>query len=286
MAEAVADDQKLSIVKRLISEAPPGEFKEVVNDVRTLLNDDTLVQESLAESFAEYSRDQLVSVKIDNSEQECLITDANDLKDGRFFDPRSKQSFRVDHVRNQASEFEAYETDEQAESWRAALEKELTTYAKERYPSGTCTVVGTSQGDSITLQAFIESHKFEAKNFWNGRWRSKWSITFEPNQGEAELTGNIKSQIHYFEDGNVQLMTDRDVNEKVTTQNEASTGKDIVRIIRESEDTFQQSINENYQSMSDSTFKTLRRQLPMTKQKIDWNKMAAYTIASGLKNAS
>jgi len=31
MAEAVADDQKLSIVKRLISEAPPGEFKEVVN---------------------------------------------------------------------------------------------------------------------------------------------------------------------------------------------------------------------------------------------------------------
>jgi len=55
-------------------------------------------------------------------------------------------------------------------------------------------------------------------SFRNGRWRSKWSITFEPNQGEAELTGNIKSQIHYFEDGNVQLMTDRDVNEKVTTQ--------------------------------------------------------------------
>lgn len=286
MAEAVSEDQKLSIAQRLISEAPPGEFKEVVNDVRTLLNDDTLVQESLAQSFADYNRNQLVSVKIDDSEHECLITDANDLKDGRFFDPRSKQSFRFDHVRNQASEFEAYETDEQAEAWRAALEKELTTYAKERYPSGACTVVGTSQGESITLQVFLESHKFEAKNFWNGRWRSKWTVTFDTNQSEAELTGNIKSQIHYFEDGNVQLMTDRDVNEKIAVQNESATAKDIARVIRESEDAYQQSINENYQAMSDSTFKALRRQLPMTKQKIDWNKMAAYTIAAGLKNTS
>lgn len=44
-------------------------------------------------SFAEYNREQQISTKVQNSEEECLITDTNDLNDGRFFDPRTKQSF-------------------------------------------------------------------------------------------------------------------------------------------------------------------------------------------------
>jgi capping protein alpha len=74
--------------------------------------------------------------------------------------------FRFDHLRREASEYEPYETDEQAEPWRLALEKELAEYIKERYIYGASTVVGTSNGDTITLSAYIESHKFEAKNFW------------------------------------------------------------------------------------------------------------------------
>jgi capping protein alpha len=108
-----------------------------------------------------------------------------------------KIKFRFDHLNREASEFEEYQTDEQAESWRLALEKELTDYIKERFPSGACTVTGVSDGDTdtIKLTAFIESHKFEPKNFWNGRWRSRWSLTFNKEQTECELTGSVKSQV-------------------------------------------------------------------------------------------
>lgn len=49
-------------------------------------------------AFAEYNRDQCIATKIENSDKECLITDGNDLNDGRFYDPRTKQSFKYTFV--------------------------------------------------------------------------------------------------------------------------------------------------------------------------------------------
>jgi len=74
--------------------------------------------------------------------------------------------FRFDHLRREASEQQPHSADELSEPWRAAFEKELTEYIKERYTYGASTVIGGSDADTITLAAFIESHKYEPKNFW------------------------------------------------------------------------------------------------------------------------
>ncbi|CAF4610521.1 unnamed protein product [Rotaria sp. Silwood2] len=285
MSETLTDEEKASIARRFIAHAPPGEFNEVFNDVRTLLNDDSLVRRSVSQAFAEYNRDQYIPTKVQNSEYKCLITDVNDLGDSRFYDPRTRQSFKFDHLRRESSDYEHYQLDEKSETWRLAWEKELTNYIKERYTYGSCTVIGETDADTITLTAFIESHKYEPKNFWNGRWRSNWSLTFSKGQHTCELTGLVKVQVHYFEDGNVQLVSSKDITEIIQLQDETMTAKEIIRIIRQAEDNYQKAVNENYQVMSDSTFKALRRQLPITKAKIDWAKITAYKIGSELKNA-
>lgn len=74
--------------------------------------------------------------------------------------------FRFDHLRREASDYQSHPVDEHSESWRVALEKEMTDYVKERYPYGACTIISGSDADTITLAAFIESHKFEPKNYW------------------------------------------------------------------------------------------------------------------------
>ena len=51
-------------------------------------------------------------------------------------------------------------------------------------------------------------------NFRNGRWRSVWTIREEG--GQAEVTGLLKVQVHYYEDGNVQLVSSKEIKETIT----------------------------------------------------------------------
>lgn len=279
--EPISNAEKVRIASDFILHSPPGEFNEVFNDVRVLLSNDSLLKEGASGAFVQYNKDQLTPARIEGAQYCCLITDYNDLGGGRFADPRTKQSFRYDHLRKEASDLQPWQPMHDLENTRSIVEAEVTAYTLNHYKHGICSVFSVKNEDGKAIVACIEDHQFQPKNLWNGRWRSVWTLQLE--NGQAEVQGLLKVQVHYYEDGNIQLVSSKEVKEGITFTSDEQLARELVSIMESSESEYQSAISENYQTMSETTFKALRRQLPVTRTKIDWNKIVSYSIGKELK---
>ena len=276
---------QLRIAGDFILSSPPGEFLEVVNDVRKLLANDSLLKENASGLFAQYAKEQLTPVTLPITPSvTSLITNFNELNGNRYFDPRVKKSFKYDYLREEASDLSDWSPpDPTVELWRSTLDEAWSAYAKSHYTNGNASVFVSTSGDgNITLTACIEGHQFQPKNFWNGRWRSVWTTTFNPSNGKSELKGTIRVHVHYYEDGNVQLITNKDITLPLIITNESATAEEFISLVEKAENEYQSAISENYTNMSDTTFKALRRPLPLTRAKIEWNKILTYRIGNEL----
>lgn len=63
------------------------------------------------------------------------------------------------------------------------------------------------------------------------------------------------------------------IPQAIASSASSSAATKILALIAEEEGKYQVKLNEAYQEMGEKTFKGLRRALPLTRQKIDWDKV-------------
>ncbi|KAK4686398.1 hypothetical protein P7C73_g3722, partial [Tremellales sp. Uapishka_1] len=128
----------------------------------------------------------------------------------------------------------------------------------------------------------LVGNRYNTSNFWTGRWRTQWTV----DHASKQVTGDIKVDVHYFEQGNVQLSAKHSASFPYPSETSSqSIASQIVTTISKIESVYHAELNEVYEELGDKAFRALRRALPVTRQKMEWEKVGGYSLGSDLTKA-
>jgi len=284
MAEPIPDEEKLALATHYLLSAPPAEIKEVLADVKVILDPPSLLTDGVLKSiFKKYNVQNFE--QIEYGEGKVVVSEFGEL-DAKHFVTAKGEVVQVDHVTQKATaagegapKYEPGPLKEQ----RVAVLDAMQDYCASQFTPGSaeCNVHESKDGNSIV--AVISGQKANLRNYWTGKWRSEWHFDVKAKQA----SGKVRINIHYFEDGNVQMEQSKDVPKSALSGKGADAkayAEACVDFVAKNEGMIQDTLEEMFISMSVETFKDMRRVLPITKTKMDWSG-ASLKLASGMGKA-
>jgi len=273
--DAATPDQKPNIANYFINSAPPGQVDHVIGDVAKLCGSD-LTDGDIKTMVTAYNKAQYVQVEVDGDHKAMVCDFA--IEGDQFIDASTGKLLDVNHIdRTATSSGEA--TTSGVEEIRKEVQAEIQKYLKNQYKSGKAVASVFASGSTLTICISALNKKLIA--MWSGGWKGTFKIDVG-SKGATDMSAHCKIHVHYFEDGNVQLHAEKQKEKvSVTVGDAGETAKSIVKNILTFESDYQNNVEEMYVDMHDTTFKSMRRMLPKSKQPMTWNP-AAHSIQSEL----
>ncbi|PWA57735.1 F-actin-capping protein subunit alpha [Artemisia annua] len=286
------DEQKIDIAKWFLLNSPPGEIQYVAKDLKSVLNDENVYRLAALEAFPIYNKSHFVCLQLPNRSGDVLISSYSEISEDEYLDPRTAQVGKVDHVRQICTGMRPARDEElpshYVEEYRCALDAEMSKYVGEAYPKGVFSVYCTSGKDAeesvsdFELVVVITATRHSPQNFCNGSWCSIWNIEFKDELQTVEVRGKIQVTAHYFEEGNVQLDAKHECRDSTIYQSPDDSAISLMNIISHHEAEYLTSLQASYSNLPDSTFKELRRKLPVTRTLFPWHNTMQFSLTRDL----
>jgi capping protein alpha len=258
----MSDDHsnEINVAKYIISQVPIGHLPQSLENLSIVVGEEVMDQPEIKSAIHSYTEDHLT--QISNNGQKVIISKLNKDANNTYYD----QSQGIKYTLNEeCKEITNVENCDDSSTLRKAIDDALTQY-KEKYYKHTITTSNVYYDESTgNINIIISAHNINMKNFWSGEWLSTWEYS------NGKLKGTIKANTYYYEEGNIQFNVKTEFNENVSTGSDESTAKDILKIIEKKENDVQMDLEKVYDNFSDHYIKPLRRKLPITGTKMNWN---------------
>ncbi|MCJ1422769.1 F-actin-capping protein subunit alpha [Sticta canariensis] len=286
-------------VSAFVEGAPPGELADVVADIRALTSDDPRLLESVKPAFEKYNEEQLTTAKLPGGGK----TKASAVQ------PYNLDSQHIQLITALQKSLSTHAGEHYPDSTIAIFPTSsdsilvLLLVANKYSPSNFWYPVSFSSYTyayhfppfllltlddlpepytKITLCFSKAPNQPRLYQSRNGRFRTTYHFT----PATASLSGTLKCDVHYYEDGNVRLTTSKTLSSiaisSSSSTSSSSTAIAIAKTIAATEHKYHEELNRGFTRLSEGEFKALRRQLPLTRQKVEWEKIGGYRLGQDL----
>ena len=86
-----------------------------------------------------------------------------------------------------------------------------------------------------------------------------------------DIKGTLRANTYYYEEGNIQFNLDTKFDGKAEGGDDNAVATSLVEFIKKSENSIQLELEKVYDELSENYIKPLRRKLPITGTKMNWN---------------
>ncbi|PWN96199.1 subunits of heterodimeric actin filament capping protein Capz [Tilletiopsis washingtonensis] len=226
-------------------------------------------------------------------EKEALVVVVETTEEsGETADEQKETQEEQTDAAEEMCEAEAKE-DTPAAAAAAAAEPQASEEEEEEESQDDVDVDSETQG-ATRFVIHVVGNKYSLSNFWAGRWRATY--TFDPAApAPATLEASHQLLVHYFENGNVQLSVSSSRSLSLGTGNASASSSPasdaenvdalaarIAAALQAEEARFHASVERRVAELGEKAFKALRRNLPVSKQKINWDKVSNYKLSGEL----
>lgn len=268
--EEVTPEEKLQIAQHYLLSSPPGQFHDILGDVRKIIPAD-MMSDALAGGIARVANLKNNQIVKAPSGKQVVLNQAGEIDPVHYFDSLSGTVFTIDHLKMVTEDAAEVPSGQDAalEAKRSAVQERLSKYVSVSFPTEISAGGVFAKDGKLTVA--LNGEKINLKNFWSGRWQSTWTVNISGQS--CTISGDIKLHVHYFEDGNLQLQGQKAVPESssMSFNSDADLADRVITFIHAQEGALQSGLEEMYTTMNNETLRAMRRIMPITRTKMEWN---------------
>ena len=250
------------IAKFIIDKTPIGLLDSSIKNLKVLLKEETMNNPEILMEIKNYKENHLYPISIQNVKNKVIISSVNKDSDEFYYDQGQKVRFKL-NAKCQVEKLEEYESKSEI---RKKIEKKVIEYVNTYYNKETTyyNVYFDSLLDKIHV--LICGQNINEKNFWSGEWLSIWELDLN----DKKVTGEIKVNTIYYEDGNMQFNFKKNDETINKGKDDESIADDLIRFIEKNENESQKNMVKTNANSNEEFIQSLRKSVSLIGNNMNW----------------
>ena len=252
----------IKVAKYIIKKTPIGHLGKSLENLRALVGGQVMDTEDVKSEIHSYGETHLSPVQNDFTNTKVVISSLTKDGEGFYYDQGQKVKFKIGVESGEVEEAQSAECQSEL---RDAIDSKMKEYMDKCYKTEVTKYNVYFDGNKIVV--LVSAHNLNLKSFWSGEWLSTWEMDINPK----DIKGTLRANTYYYEEGNIQFNLDTKFDGKAEGGDDNAVATSLVEFIKKSENSVQLELEKVYDELSENYIKPLRRKLPITGTKMNWN---------------